>query len=101
MASYLILSFMMIRKKPVPDWPVFLLALAATRSVTAAYPLYRLLPALVQSLPLRCRQLRLIGTVMLPDPLQIVRILKHSGLQDRKSTRLNSSHVKISYAVFC
>src|SRR5690606_42053998 len=26
----------------------------------------------------------------------------HSGLtRDRKSTRLNSSHVKISYAVFC
>src|SRR5690606_40386836 len=24
-----------------------------------------------------------------------------NGLQDRKSTRLNSSHVKISYAVFC
>src|SRR5690606_41394103 len=24
-----------------------------------------------------------------------------SGDQDRKSTRLNSSHVKISYAVFC
>src|SRR5690349_22741804 len=24
-----------------------------------------------------------------------------SGLQDRKSTRLNSSHVEISYAVFC
>src|SRR5436309_5130748 len=24
-----------------------------------------------------------------------------SGLRDRKSTRLNSSHVKISYAVFC
>src|SRR3989442_5512924 len=23
------------------------------------------------------------------------------GLQDRKSTRLNSSHVRISYAVFC
>src|SRR5690349_23951076 len=23
------------------------------------------------------------------------------GLQDRKSTRLNSSHVEISYAVFC
>src|SRR5690606_22750286 len=23
------------------------------------------------------------------------------GIQDRKSTRLNSSHVKISYAVFC
>src|SRR3989442_9960744 len=24
-----------------------------------------------------------------------------SGRQDRKSTRLNSSHVRISYAVFC
>src|SRR5690606_40824347 len=29
-----------------------------------------------------------------------VRDLTH-GIQDRKSTRLNSSHVKISYAVFC
>src|SRR6266511_6324267 len=25
----------------------------------------------------------------------------HDDAQDRKSTRLNSSHVKISYAVFC
>src|SRR5690606_41911382 len=25
----------------------------------------------------------------------------HDGQRDRKSTRLNSSHVKISYAVFC
>src|SRR5690349_24065669 len=25
----------------------------------------------------------------------------HDGDQDRKSTRLNSSHVEISYAVFC
>src|SRR5690606_41476971 len=27
--------------------------------------------------------------------------LNENGDQDRKSTRLNSSHVKISYAVFC
>src|SRR5215475_1421161 len=27
--------------------------------------------------------------------------LSKSGQRDRKSTRLNSSHVKISYAVFC
>src|SRR5690606_39703564 len=26
---------------------------------------------------------------------------QRAGLEDRKSTRLNSSHVKISYAVFC
>src|SRR5690606_39290463 len=32
--------------------------------------------------------------------LSMQRALKDAGL-DRKSTRLNSSHVKISYAVFC
>src|SRR5438874_7408916 len=26
---------------------------------------------------------------------------QRGGMQDRKSTRLNSSHVEISYAVFC
>src|SRR5436853_4772049 len=26
---------------------------------------------------------------------------RHGGAQDRKSTRLNSSHLGISYAVFC
>src|SRR5690606_39349668 len=31
--------------------------------------------------------------------LRVPRLLEHT--QDRKSTRLNSSHVKISYAVFC
>src|SRR5690606_41619579 len=30
-----------------------------------------------------------------------VRVLPVAVRQDRKSTRLNSSHVKISYAVFC
>src|SRR6266498_5632811 len=33
--------------------------------------------------------------VQLRERLQVVR------LEDRKSTRLNSSHVRISYAVFC
>src|SRR5436305_4984691 len=28
-------------------------------------------------------------------------IVGHAGHEDRKSTRLNSSHVRISYAVFC
>src|SRR5690606_41298700 len=28
-------------------------------------------------------------------------VVLDSGILDRKSTRLNSSHVKISYAVFC
>src|SRR2546422_3809104 len=30
-----------------------------------------------------------------------IRLENSSGLQDRKSTRLNSSHGYISYAVFC
>src|SRR5436309_12092228 len=29
------------------------------------------------------------------------RVIDRQRVQDRKSTRLNSSHVKISYAVFC
>src|SRR5690606_40477277 len=41
---------------------------------------------------------------ILEHPLGVV-VLQHGGLGaeqlDRKSTRLNSSHVKISYAVFC
>src|SRR5690606_39830063 len=41
-----------------------------------------------------------------PDRLALYRqelsaLLFRAGSRDRKSTRLNSSHVKISYAVFC
>src|SRR5438874_8159796 len=40
-----------------------------------------------------------------PYPDQVVRLLSEewvtNGKVDRKSTRLNSSHVEISYAVFC
>src|SRR5690606_41706753 len=32
---------------------------------------------------------------------ELAAALKDVALEDRKSTRLNSSHVKISYAVFC
>src|SRR5690554_7455872 len=35
------------------------------------------------------------------DPIQFVMDIEGIGFQDRKSTRLNSSHVRISYAVFC
>src|SRR5690606_39455981 len=37
-------------------------------------------------------------------PVQLVPLLlgqADAAVEDRKSTRLNSSHVKISYAVFC
>src|SRR5690554_6090664 len=38
----------------------------------------------------------------LPRSRIVVRLVtRHAGKGDRKSTRLNSSHVRISYAVFC
>src|SRR5690606_9069018 len=35
------------------------------------------------------------------QPETLIELLKVARKEDRKSTRLNSSHVKISYAVFC
>src|SRR3712207_7964518 len=43
--------------------------------------------------------LRPKALVAAPDPLPLVRLYRRLG--DRKSTRLNSSHANISYAVFC
>src|SRR5690606_40221328 len=46
-----------------------------------------------------------LSDLLLVDPLDDdrgrARRRQRDTLQDRKSTRLNSSHVKISYAVFC
>src|SRR3712207_6860363 len=43
-------------------------------------------------------------TFLYVSPVQIIPACDHTGtlhFQDRKSTRLNSSHANISYAVFC
>src|SRR5699024_11284367 len=40
--------------------------------------------------------------VTAPEELRIQRVMERDQVsEDRKSTRLNSSHVSISYAVFC
>src|SRR3712207_7709232 len=53
---------------------------------------------------------RVLGKVVLLDPrrgVRVARLLRRRALvgedahRDRKSTRLNSSHANISYAVFC
>src|SRR6266511_4208978 len=49
------------------------------------------------SLDAVCGLCRRVGDVLSVKP----RALPVENLEDRKSTRLNSSHVKISYAVFC
>src|SRR5690349_23226309 len=42
------------------------------------------------------------GTRLLGEPCdQLLHLLAQKARADRKSTRLNSSHVEISYAVFC
>src|SRR5256885_13175526 len=48
-------------------------------------------------------RLRAFGTyaVRVADPANLVRELVGTNSVDRKSTRLNSSHLVISYAVFC
>src|SRR5437870_9902574 len=57
---------------------------------------------LFRSLKERQQQLSLVGAegVVVTD-LRPVGMIQVDGTQDRKSTRLNSSHVAISYAVFC
>src|SRR3989442_6488560 len=45
---------------------------------------------------------RVLATVLFTDIVDSTRTASELGDQrDRKSTRLNSSHVRISYAVFC
>src|SRR3989442_3862867 len=41
------------------------------------------------------------GVQVLAHPVEQARVLAIGPIGDRKSTRLNSSHVRISYAVFC
>src|SRR5690606_41562540 len=48
----------------------------------------------------RHRGLRGHATLTLKPPHNM-RLASNGSASDRKSTRLNSSHVKISYAVFC
>src|SRR5690625_6728086 len=43
------------------------------------------------------------GGYLVPDEFErtLIQTLEEENILDRKSTRLNSSHVAISYAVFC
>src|SRR5690625_6128506 len=62
-------------KRPFPKWPFWLIAIALAFNIVAALPQTLSIPA--------------------------INFLVKSATLDRKSTRLNSSHVAISYAVFC
>src|SRR5207249_10943383 len=71
----------------------------APRSFRATTPDER--PSLICSpIPIRTASSRLQVQARVRQRLW-AETLPHPGLKDRKSTRLNSSHVSISYAVFC
>src|SRR3989442_13085864 len=91
MHSNLYFFFLMIRRPP--------------RSTLFPYTtLFRSQPGVDESEGL-AREMRVGGEVVREIPLHVGGVspdsAEHLGEQDRKSTRLNSSHVRISYAVFC
>src|SRR3989442_13242222 len=89
----LLFFFLMIRRPP--------------RSTLFPYTtLFRSLLAEVCAQAERLRDLTLLGGIHLGDfpharPEHAALSAATWGKSDRKSTRLNSSHVRISYAVFC
>src|SRR2546429_8928376 len=78
---------------------------------TATTEIYTL--SLHDALPISQRQFALLAQLAQPFPKTLRRrsrsavtdfrhcLSKYNGVPDRKSTRLNSSHGYISYAVFC
>src|SRR5436309_275675 len=91
--SYTFFFFFMIRRPPRSTlFPYTTLFRSGSR-----------LPLLSEVLAIMPAGQRLF--VELKDGPQVVpatvSVVQKSGKGDRKSTRLNSSHVKISYAVFC
>src|SRR5688572_32151087 len=72
--------------------------LAATKLLLDS-SLRRLEPRVIPSVAQRRRR----GVAHLPHTLQQPRLASplQQAVEDRKSTRLNSSHSQISYAVFC
>src|SRR3712207_8552745 len=76
------------------------LLLRILREGLAPKLLDKFLVAADQSLPVRSLQIgvEMDALVLLGD---LQRFLERAVIEDRKSTRLNSSHANISYAVFC
>src|SRR3712207_8667224 len=91
--------FLMIRRPPrstrFPYTPLFRSRAAGRRTGAAAGPRRRRLPGPAGAPPGRGGR----GGASAVRPLVGGRGRRGSG--DRKSTRLNSSHANISYAVFC
>src|SRR3712207_7920283 len=91
MGRYLFLFFLMIRRPPRSTLFPYTTLFRSRKEVAGRAPL---LPLLVDP-PLSAGKHRVQGQPYAPQRGKEIRLL------DRKSTRLNSSHANISYAVFC
>src|SRR2546430_10191050 len=72
-----------------------------TLSLHDALPIY---PFFDKGLPSNVEAERsILGAILLDNAVcnQAIELLRRDDFLDRKSTRLNSSHSQISYAVFC
>src|SRR5438067_7763697 len=81
-----------------PPTPAPLLPWVSCYSAAATTEIYTL--SLHDALPIWRREAA-DGVAAIADALESAIAAQRPGARDRKSTRLNSSHVSISYAVFC
>src|SRR5258708_19864937 len=65
------------------------------------FPYTTLFRSLGEGHPLLGRRMPDLDLVTPSGPLRVYTLLHNARREDRKSTRLNSSHQIISYAVFC
>src|SRR5690606_40857071 len=79
-----------------------------TLSLHDALPIFHMsdIPSFAYEILWEERQLVSVANLTRQDAAEFFPIVSQAGIvthtiADRKSTRLNSSHVKISYAVFC
>src|SRR5690606_42154969 len=93
-------SFLISSHSPRPPRPTLFPYTTLFRSIAMGFR-----PAWLKDVPVGVEHLALVqgwhqvGGHQITGAVQAA--LAQSGVKDRKSTRLNSSHVKISYAVFC
>src|SRR3712207_8293657 len=76
-----------------------------TLALHDALPIYRVVPEIGEQRrlvdALRARARHLVGARLEQQERWLESVRSRPVLADRKSTRLNSSHANISYAVFC
>src|SRR5690606_39830356 len=72
-----------------------------SRQFPLIYCQNRSTPAMINAPPLHQRGAKKIRRGLTPLSYRTRFSMSYKSHEDRKSTRLNSSHVKISYAVFC